>query len=348
MATTSRSSPQSPAAAKAEVAPAARASSVLDLIGNTPLLEIRRATKGLIAPGVRIFAKLEGFNPGGSVKDRAARKMIENGIRDGKLKPGKVIIDSTSGNTGIALAMIGATLGYPVELVMASNVSVERKKIIQAFGAKIHFSDPLESSDGAILKCREIIASDPERYFKPDQYNNEANPLAHFETTGPEIWRQTAGRVTHFIACVGTSGTLMGTGRYLKTQNADIKVIGVQPDDAMHGLEGLKHIASSIVPGIYHGEQIDQTIFVATEESYDMVYVLGQTEGLLVGQSSGSALIAALRVAHTIREGTIVIIFPDFGDRYLSTNLWIGWREWRREKLEEVMSKWNASTNATT
>jgi S-sulfo-L-cysteine synthase (O-acetyl-L-serine-dependent) len=348
MATKSQSSPQSPADVKTEVVPARRAASVLDLIGNTPLLAVRHATKGLIPPGVKVYAKLEGFNPGGSVKDRAARKMIEVGIKDGKLTPGKVIIDSTSGNTGIALAMIGATLGYPVELVMAENVSKERKKIIQAFGAKIQFSDALESSDGAIIRCREIIARDPKRYFKPDQYNNEANALAHFETTGPEIWRQTGGRVTHFIAGIGTSGTVMGTGRYLKTQNPAIRVIGVEPDDPMHGLEGMKHIATSIVPGIYHENQLDHKIFVGTEESYDMVYVLGQTEGLLVGQSSGAAMIAALRIAQTIREGVIVIIFPDFGDRYLSTNLWIGWREWRREKLEQVMSKWNASTNATT
>ena len=348
MATTSQSSPRLPAGANSEVVPVKRAVSVLELIGNTPLLEVKHATRGLIPPGVRIFAKLEGYNPGGSVKDRAARKMIEVGLRDGKLRPGKVIIDSTSGNTGIALAMIGAALGYPVELVMAENVSKERKKIIQAFGAKIHFSDPLESSDGAIIKCREIIAANPERYFKPDQYNNEANALAHFETTGPEIWRQTGGQVTHFIACIGTSGTVMGTGRYLKTRNPEIKVIGVEPDDAMHGLEGLKHIPTSIVPGIFHEEQLDEVMYVGTEESYDMVYVLGQTEGVLVGQSSGAALLAAVRVAQRIREGTIVIIFPDFGDRYLSTNLWIGWREWRPEKLEQVMSKWNASTNATT
>jgi S-sulfo-L-cysteine synthase (O-acetyl-L-serine-dependent) len=348
MATTSRSFRQSPAGANPEVVPKKRAQSVLDLIGNTPLLEIRRLTKGLVPPDVRIFAKLEGFNPGGSVKDRAALKMIQTGIKDGKLKSGKVIIDSTSGNTGIALAMIGATLRYSVELVMAENVSKERKKIIQAFGAKIHFSDPLESSDGAILKCREIIAREPERYFKPDQYNNEANALAHFETTGPEIWRQTEGQVTHFVAAVGTSGTVMGTGRFLKTQNRDIRVIGVEPDDAMHGLEGMKHIATSIVPGIFHRDQLDEVMLLGTEESYEMVYALGQTEGILVGQSSGAAMIAALRIAQSIREGVIVTIFPDFGDRYLSTNLWIGWREWRRENLEQVISKWNASTNATT
>src|SRR5271169_5843395 len=246
MATIFQSSQRSPAASNEEYVPAARASSVLDLIGNTPLLEITRLTDGLLRPGVRIFAKLEGFNPGGSVKDRAARKMIEIGLARGELRPGKVIVDSTSGNTGIALAMVGAALGYPVELVMASNVSAERKKIIEAFGAKPIYSDPLEGSDGAIVLCRQLLERDPERYFKPDQYNNEANPLAHFETTGPEIWHQTGGAVTHFAACLGTSGTAMGVGRYLKSRNKAIKIIGVEPDDAMHGLEGLKHMASSL------------------------------------------------------------------------------------------------------
>jgi cysteine synthase B len=213
MATIFQSSPRSPAANSQEYVPAARAHSVLELIGNTPLLEITRVTEGLLRPGVRIFAKLEGFNPGGSVKDRAARHMIEFGLKRGELRPGKVIIDSTSGNTGIALAMVGAALGYPVEIVMASNVSRERKKIIEAFGAKPIYSDPLEGSDGAMLMARQIIAANPERYFKPDQYNNEANPLAHFETTGPEIWHQTRGRITHFVAGVGTGGTVMGIGR---------------------------------------------------------------------------------------------------------------------------------------
>src|SRR5580700_11440752 len=216
MATIFQSSQRSPAANSEEYVPAARAHSVLELIGNTPLLEITRVTEGLLRPGVRIFAKLEGFNPGGSVKDRAARHMIELGLKHGELRPGKTIIDSTSGNTGIALAMVGAALGYPVEIVMASNVSRERKKIIEAFGAKPIYSDPLEGSDGAIVLCRKIIDANPDRYFKPDQYNNEANPLAHFETTGPEIWRQTSGAVTHFVAGIGTSGTIMGTSRYLK------------------------------------------------------------------------------------------------------------------------------------
>jgi len=236
--------------------------------------------------------------------------------------------------------MIGATLGYPVELVMPSNVSRERKKIVEAYGAKIHYSDPMEGSDGAILLCRKLLAQDPDRYFKPDQYNNEANALAHFETTGPEIWRQTRGEVTHFVAAIGTGGTIMGTGRFLKSKNRAIKVIAVEPDDAMHGLEGLKHMASSIVPGIYHEKDLDDKIQVGTEEAYEMVYALGQTEGILVGQSSGAAMIAALKLARTIREGTIVTVFADFGDKYLSTNLWIGWQEWRPERLQQVIAKW--------
>jgi len=348
MATISQSSRQSRADVSRAIVPAARALSVLDLIGNTPLLEITRLTEGLLRPGVRIFAKLEGFNPGGSVKDRAARKMIEIGLARGELRPGKVILDSTSGNTGIALAMVGAALGYPVELVMASNVSRERKKIIEAFGAKPIYSDPLEGSDGAIVVCRKIIDADPDRYFKPDQYNNEANPLAHFETTGPEIWRQTNGEITHFVAGIGTSGTIMGTGRFLKSRNSVVKVIAVEPDDAMHGLEGLKHMASSIIPGIYHERELDDKIQVSTEDAYEMVYALGEFEGLLVGQSSGAAMVAALKLASSLREGTVVTIFSDFGEKYLSTNLWIGWQEWRRERLQRLVRKWNVSANVTT
>jgi cysteine synthase B len=331
-----------------QTVPQSRAGSVLDLIGNTPLLEITRLTRGLLRSGVRIFAKLEGFNPGGSVKDRPARKMLEVGLKSGELRPGKTIIDSTSGNTGIALAMVGAALGFPVELVMAANVSRERKKIIEAFGAKPIFSDPMKSSDGAIEKCRDIIQENPEKYFKPDQYNNEANSLAHFETTGPEIWHQTSGRVTHFIAGIGTSGTAMGVGRFLKSKNKNIQVIAVEPDDELHGLEGLKYMATAIVPGIYHETQLDLKLPIGTEEAYEMVYALGQTEGVLVGQSSGAAMVAALQVARDLSEGCIVAVFPDFGDKYLSTNLWIGWQEWRRERLAQVLSKWNASTNATT
>ncbi len=339
MATTSPSFLRSPADVSAQPVPVERARSVLDLIGNTPLLEISRITAGVLRPGVRIFAKLETFNPGGSVKDRAARKMVEVGLARGELRPGKVIIDSTSGNTGIALAMVGAALGYPVELVMAANVSRERKRIISAFGAKVIYSDPLEGSDGAIMLCRKIIAENPDRYFKPDQYNNEANPQAHFETTGPEIWAQTGGAITHFVAGIGTSGTLMGAGRYLRMRNPAIQIIAAEPDDPMHGLEGLKHMASSIVPGIYHEEQIDRKVPVSTEDAYDMVYALGQIEGVLVGQSSGAAMIAALRVARELRQGCVVTIFPDSGDKYLSTNLWIGWKAWDPGKLKGLLQR---------
>lgn len=300
--------------------------SVLDLIGNTPLLEIRRLTEGLPA-SVRVYAKLEGFNPGGSVKDRAALRMVKEGIRSGKLRPDKTILDSSSGNTGIALAMIGRVLGYSVELVIPANVSRERKQIITAYGAKIVFSDPLEGSDGAIRLCRKILEENPERYFKPDQYFNPMNPQAHYETTGPEIFRQTQEQITHFIAGIGTGGTVMGAGRYFKEMNSNIKILAVEPDDALHGLEGLKHMASSIVPGIYHEKELDDKIPVSTEDAYAMVYRLSQEEGVLVGQSSGAAMFATLKVARNVRSGTLVTVFPDFGDKYLSTNLWVGWRD---------------------
>jgi cysteine synthase B len=300
--------------------------SVLQLVGNTPLVEIRHVRDG-VPPGVRILAKLEGFNPGGSVKDRPAVKMVQDGIERGALVPGKTILDSTSGNTGIALAMVGAALGYPVELVMPENVSKERKQVVAAFGARVTFSDPLEGSDGAIRLCRQILARDPERYFKPDQYNNPANVQAHYETTGPEIWRQTDGQVTHFIGSIGTSGTIMGTGRYLKERNPAVEVIAAEPDDAFHGIEGLKHMASSIVPGIYHEDELDRKVGVSTDDAYNMVYRLGREEGLLQGQSSGAAHVVALQVARALREGTVVVLFPDFGDRYLSTNLWRGWAQ---------------------
>jgi S-sulfo-L-cysteine synthase (O-acetyl-L-serine-dependent) len=300
--------------------------SVLELIGNTPLLEINRITEGIPA-GVKIYAKLEGLNPGGSVKDRPALRMVQEGLKNKKLRPGKTILDSTSGNTGIALALIGSVLGYPVELVMPGNVSAERKQIIHAYGAKVTYSDPMEGSDGAIRLCRKILEENPEKYFKPDQYFNPMNPEAHYENTGPEIYRQTNGTVTHFVAGIGTGGTVMGTGRYLKEVNPNIQVIAVEPDDALHGLEGLKHMASSIVPGIYHEQELDDKIPVSTEDAYSMVYRLSQEEGVLVGQSSGAAMFAAIKIARKLRAGTIVTIFPDFGDKYLTTNLWVGWRD---------------------
>jgi len=310
-----------------------RVPSVLHLVGNTPLLEITKLTRGL-SPRVRVFAKLEGFNPGGSIKDRPALGMVEEGLCSGALQPGKTILDSTSGNTGIALAMIGAVLGYPVELVMPANVSVERKKIILAYGAKVTFSSEFEGSDGAIRLCREILHNSPERYFKPDQYFNPANPSAHYQTTGPEIWHQTPGKITHFVAGIGTGGTIMGTGRFLKEKNPQVQIIAVEPDDAFHGLEGLKHMASSIVPGIYHEEELDRKISVSTENAYETVYRLGREEGVLVGQSSGAALWAALQVAREIEEGAVITLFPDFGDKYLSTTLWLGWKDFREQQKQ--------------
>ena len=315
-----------------------RVPSVLHLIGNTPLLEITRLTT-TTAPGVRIYAKLEGFNPGGSVKDRPALCMVRKGLETGALTQGKIILDSTSGNTGIALAMIGAVLGYPVELCIPANVGMERKKIIAAYGAKMIFSSSMEGSDGALELCRDMLKKDPERYFKPDQYFNPHNPLAHYETTGPELWWQTKEQITHFVAGMGTGGTLMGTGRYLKEKNPDIRIIGVEPDDAFHGLEGLKHMDSSIVPGIYSEERLDRKINVSTEDAYETVYRLGREEGVLVGQSSGAAMWAALQVAREIEAGSVVTLFPDFGDKYLSTNLWVGWKEYNQRHARHTKSQ---------
>lgn len=306
-----------------------KAEAVTDLVGNTPMVELRKVTRGL-SPRVRVLAKLEGFNPGGSVKDRAALRMIREALDSGQLTPGRTIIDSTSGNTGIAVAMIGAALGYRVRLVLPSNVSEERKGIIRFFGADVVYSDPLEGSDGAIRLCRKIVGEDPESYFKPDQYFNPMNSQAHYETTGPEIYRQTEGRVTHFVAGIGTGGTAMGAGRFLKERDPRIRVIAVEPDAALHGLEGLKHMASSIVPGIYREEELDLKVPVSTEDAYDMVYRLSREEGLLVGQSSGAAMVAALRVARQLSHGTVATLFPDFGSRYLTTNLWTA----RKESLD--------------
>jgi cysteine synthase B len=295
--------------------------SILDLVGNTPLLRIRRLAEG-IAPGVEIYAKAEWFNPGGSVKDRAALAMILDGERRGLLTPDKILLDSTSGNTGIAYAMICAAKGYRSLIVMPGNVSAERIKMIRAYGAKIELTDPLLGSDGAIRIAQEIYRSDPERYFMPDQYNNPANPRAHYETTGPEILRQTEGRVTHFIAGMGTTGTLMGTGRRLKEFNPDLRLIALQPEASLHGLEGLKYLPSSIVPGVYDAAVPDETLWMSTEEAYDMTKRLAHEEGLLVGYSSGAAMAGALQVARNLEEGVIVTIFPDGGVRYLSQQVW--------------------------
>ncbi len=297
-------------------------SSILQMVGNTPLVRLKRVIPPHISPKVEIYAKLESFNPGGSVKDRPALSMFIDAMNKNLIKEGKVVIDATSGNTGIALAMVGAAFGVPVELAMPSNVSEERKKIIRAFGAKIYFTDPLESTDGAILFVREKVEKEPEKYVYLDQYNNQANWKAHFYSTGIEIWNQTEGRITHLVAGIGTGGTIMGTGRRLKVFNPDIQIVGVQPAHPFHGIEGLKHIESSIKPGIFDETFIDRTIFIETEEAYEMARELALKEAIFAGQSSGAALKAAIKIAEELDEGVIVVIFPDGGEKYLTTSLW--------------------------
>jgi cysteine synthase B len=291
--------------------------SLLTSIGNTPLIQIHHLTRRL--KEAKIFAKAEWLNPGGSVKDRAGLRVIEDGERSGQLTREKIILDSTSGNTGIAYAMIGAIKGYRVELVVPGNLSEERKKTLQTYGASLIFTDPLEGSDGALLEAKRIYEANPGRYFKGDQYNNPSNWRAHYETTGVEIFYQSRGKITHFIAGVGTGGTLMGTGRRLKEFNPNIKVYGVQPDNGFHGIEGLKHIETAIRPGIYEDSLLDGTFFVKTEDAYGMAIRLAKEEGLLVGPSSGAVLWASLKLAETIEDGIIVTIFPDSGDLYFST-----------------------------
>ncbi|MFT5376131.1 MAG: cysteine synthase B [Candidatus Latescibacterota bacterium] len=293
--------------------------SVVEQIGNTPLLRLRDAR---IPPKVEVYAKLEYFNPGGSVKDRPARRMIEDGERDGLLVPGKIILDSTSGNTGIAYAMIGAAKGYPVRLAMPANVSRERKAVLAAYGAEVIYTDPGELSDGAIIEARRLYEEAPDIYFKPDQYNNPSNWKAHFDTTAPEIWEQTKGRVTHFVATIGTSGTVMGTGRGLKNFDERVQVIAAEPSDSFHGIEGLKHMESSIVPGIYDEPFLDYKIPVDTEDAYDTALSLPRAHGVLVGQSSGAAFWAAIEVARQLDEGVVVTVFCDGGDKYMSTPMW--------------------------
>jgi len=288
--------------------------SLLLSIGNTPLIQIRQMTRHL--KGVEIFAKAEWLNPGGSVKDRAALRIIEEGERSGQLTRGKIILDSTSGNTGIAYAMIGATKGYRVELVVPANISEERKKALEAYGAKLVFTDPILGSDGALLEGKKIYEANPFQYFKADQYNNPSNWRAHYETTGLEILHQSKARVTHFIAGIGTGGTLMGTGRRLKEYNHEIRLFGVQPDSGFHGIEGLKHIETAIRPGIYDESILDGTFFVKTEDAYEMMTRLAKEEGLWVGPSSGAAFWASLKLAESIGRGVIVTIFPDGGVRY--------------------------------
>jgi cysteine synthase B len=295
-------------------------SSVLDMIGRTPLVRLHRFERE--TPGVELYAKAEWQNPGGSVKDRAAARMILDGESSGKLTPGRTILDATSGNTGIAYAMVGAARGYQVRLCMPENASPERKMILRALGADLVFTNPLESTDGAIREARRMYAADPERYFYPDQYNNDANWRAHYDTTAPEIIEQTSGRLTHFVAGLGTSGTFVGTGRRLRTFNPNIKLISFQPDAAFHGLEGLKHMASAIVPGIYDPALADEDLRIDTERAYRMVRRLAREEGLLAGISSGAAVAAMIDVARRLERGVIVTVFPDGAEKYLTESFW--------------------------
>lgn len=291
-----------------------------ELVGNTPLLRLRDTPTP--SNKVQIYAKAEWFNPGGSVKDRPALSMILDGERSGKLTAGKIILDATSGNTGIAYAWIGAARGYKVRLALPQNASEERKRILTSYGAELVLTSPLEGSDGAIREARRLYSEDPGLYFYPDQYNNPANWKAHYDSTALEIWEQTSGRITHFVSGLGTSGTFVGTARRLKELNPNIKMISFQPDSPFHGLEGLKHMPTAIVPGIYDPNIADENLEINTEEAHEYTRRLGKREGLLVGVSSGAALAGALRVARTLESGIVVTVFPDAGDKYLSERFW--------------------------
>jgi cysteine synthase B len=295
---------------------------LLSCIGGTPLIRLRRVARDLPA-GVEVYAKAEHLNPGGSVKDRAALSMILEGERSGRLTPGKTILDATSGNTGIAYAMIGAARGYPITLCLPKNASRERQRILRIYGAELVLTDPTQATDGAQLRAREMVLNEPDKYFYPDQYNNDANWRAHYDRTAPEIWEQTRGRITHFLAGLGTSGTFMGTARRLKEYDQKISVVSMQPDSPFHGLEGMKHMPTALVPGIYDERLADLSVEVATESAQEMTRRLAREEGLLVGVSSGANVFAALRLARTLKhEAVVVTILCDGGEKYLSEHFW--------------------------
>lgn len=293
---------------------------VTETVGNTPLLELPNIARE--TPGVSIYGKAEWYNPGGSVKDRPALWMIRAGEESGELTPQKTILDATSGNTGIAYAWIGAALGYKVKLCMPKNASEERKKILRAYGVEFVLTDPGEGSDGAIREARRLYSEEPEHYFYPDQYSNPANPRAHYESTAPEIWEQTEGEITHFVAGLGTSGTFIGTATRLKELNPEIGAISFEPDSPFHGLEGMKHMESAIVPSIYDPMIADENRRTPTEDAYDMVKRVAREEGILIGISAGAAMATALQVAREIEYGTVVTIFCDGADKYLSESFW--------------------------
>jgi cysteine synthase B len=299
-------------------------STLPERIGNSPLIRIDRPVRHL--PGITLLGKAEWTNPGGSVKDRAAAAMVQSALAHGRLGPGKTLLDATSGNTGIALAMLGAALGFPVQLAMPSNVSSERKRILHAYGATVEWTDPDLGSDGAIRRARELVGNDPSRYCYVDQYSNDANWLAHYRTTGPEIWQQTTGQVTHFVAGLGTSGTFTGATRRLKEYNPVLQAISFQPDSPFHGLEGLKHMGSSIVPAIYNPHLADRELEIETEAAYAMAKQLAREEGLLVGISGAAAVVASVQIAQQEaaagRTAVIVTVLPDSAERYLSERFW--------------------------
>lgn len=292
-------------------------------VGNTPLLRLERIAGDF--PNIALLGKAEWLNPGGSVKDRAASNIVNQARTSGKLAPGKILLDATSGNTGIAFAMLGAALGFPVTLCMPENVSVERKRILHAYGAKVVFTDPGDGSDGAIREARELYAQHPDKYFYADQYSNDANWQAHYHGTANEIWKQSEGQVTHFVAMMGTSGTFVGTSRRLKELNPAIQCISLQPDSPFHGIEGAKHMASAIVPKIYDAKIADEDLGIATEDAYKIAVRLAREEGLLVGISAGAAVAGCLQVAARLKKNeraVFVTILPDSGDKYLSERFW--------------------------
>jgi len=298
----------------------ANGSGIVDRIGNTPLVELRRIPSA--ESSVRIFAKLEWYNPGGSVKDRAALNMVREGERTGQLTRDKILLDATSGNTGIGYAMVGAALGYRVKLALPLNVGETHKRILKSYGANLVFTDPQRGSDGAIEKARELYALNPELYFYPDQYNNPANWQAHYFGTAAEIIQQAGGELTHFIAGLGTSGTFTGTARRLREHNPNIRLISVQPVSPMHGLEGMKHMPTSIVPGIYDESLADENIWVQTEDAFAMVQRVARQEGMLIGPSAGAVLAVAVQVARTLASGRIVVILPDGAHKYIGQPYW--------------------------
>ncbi len=313
--------------------------SILEKIGNTPLIKIEKLAQGL--KNVEIYAKAEWLNPGGSVKDRPALRIIETAEKKGKLTKNKsgdypIVLDSSSGNMAIAYGMIGAIKGYRVEMILPENASEERKKVLRTYGVKLTFTSPQEGTDGAIRYVHQLYEKNPDKYFFADQYNNKANPLAHYKTTGKEIIKQTEGKITHFIAGIGTSGTIMGAGKRLKEFNPNIKLVAIEPEHALHGIEGLKYMGSAIVPSIYDEKFLDSKMPIKTEDAYEYARKLALVEGLLVGESSGAAIWAALYLAKQLEEkgekAVIVTVFPDRGDRYFSTPLWC--------PIEEVVRRW--------